>query len=1076
MLLPIMRLKRKSFWGKCGIVTCSVLFVLILLWKSDSSREWNQSYGRGHLRYVFREGFRDFAGQISDFKRFVEEMAQKCVSSARTVKLTANYTINSVLDSVKFEFGSQRSLAIKENKSAAHAQWSGPLVPEGEPLEIIVIPHSHNDPGWKKTYQQYFDDQTTHILTNMVEKLHQYPDMTFVWVESCFLDKWWTNQSQQMKDKFKSLIKSGRLEITSGMWVAPDEASPHYFALLDQMIEGHYWVHKNLGVVPESSLNFDQFGYSATMPYLAKKAGLKNVLIKRINRGLKELFGQQQKMNFHWRQFWDSTGKNDIFAHIDTYEWMSISDSCGPDRGICSMLDFQRQPDLPDSSGLASGSQLQYRVSKITPENFFGFAQKLVDQFRQKSANYRYRVMMLPHGGDFRYDTTTEWDRQYKNLKIFMNYVNDNKKTFNVHVRFGTLKDYFQEVDRQTAKYGLTFPTVSGDFYAYTEQTEYWVGYYTTRQFDKRLSREVLETLRAAELLTAIAFRNSNTKPVNESIKANLLKALESSRKSLGLFQHHDAITGTSRQHVVVDYEQLLTSAFVSLQNVLATVSEHVLVGQTGNSGQVLLPLLKRTSHNTLTERMTIPTLSFATKIVLVNTLTQFRTEIVSLNVQTRNIVLFDQNGQEVKFDIRPMSETSLEIQFEVRFPPLSLIVYTIKPSTEGSSRGQLVQETPKLEDSGLDFFCDNSLMNVTFVRETGSPSVVCYKTKNFCTKFKLDWRYYKGTGGAYTMISQGMDVSASQISPTVKFVKGNSFCGVEAAYDFFSFKITLPMINSITGRALHVEVFSDLSKIPGFVGDLALRVETSVNSGKIFYVDSNAFQLMGRKFRDSLPFDGNVYPMSAMSVLQDEELRLVVHSAQPHGVISRASGTIDFMLDRIATRSEMDLPEGVSDSKPTKTFFFIEFQSSGEFEQTGTTETAIPSINSIFLNDVLQHPIYQFYTRNDINIPKSALTFLKQPLSCDVILANVKNLLDVSSKFDGTSVTLFRRAVGCGTPSSDAFCPLFDSDRIYPGSLFEGTSQVTEMFLSHLMSKQDLGKYGSISLDPMDLKTFLLN
>ena len=103
------------------------------------------------------------------------------------------------------------------------------------------------------------------------------------------------------------------------MWVAPDEASPHYFALVDQMIEGHYWVKKNLNVVPESSLNFDQFGYSVSMPYLVKKAGLKHVLIKRVHRGVKQIFGEKNWMNFQWRQFWDSDGKDDIFTLVRVY-------------------------------------------------------------------------------------------------------------------------------------------------------------------------------------------------------------------------------------------------------------------------------------------------------------------------------------------------------------------------------------------------------------------------------------------------------------------------------------------------------------------------------------------------------------------------------------------------------------------------------------------------------------------------------------------------------------------------------------------------------------------------------------
>jgi hypothetical protein len=48
---------------------------------------------------------------------------------------------------------------------------------------VIVMPHSHNDPGWLKTVEGYFATATKHILDNIVNKLTQHTNMTFIWSE-----------------------------------------------------------------------------------------------------------------------------------------------------------------------------------------------------------------------------------------------------------------------------------------------------------------------------------------------------------------------------------------------------------------------------------------------------------------------------------------------------------------------------------------------------------------------------------------------------------------------------------------------------------------------------------------------------------------------------------------------------------------------------------------------------------------------------------------------------------------------------------------------------------------------------
>ena len=183
-------------------------------------------------------------------------------------------------------------------------------------------------------------------------------------------------------------------------------------------------------------------------------------------------------------------------------------------------------------------------VKKINKGNIKQLSKELVMQYKKTAQLYRTNVLLVPLGDDFSWSHRKEWELQVKNYKALMKFI--NKKFKSLNIKFGTLDEYFNKIKSQ--KSVSEFPKVSGNFFTYADRHEdYWSGFYSLRPFWKRMGRELESYLRNAEIMLVLYSTQGN----GQSECARMLAKIQSSRKSLSLFQHHDAITGTCRSDVV---------------------------------------------------------------------------------------------------------------------------------------------------------------------------------------------------------------------------------------------------------------------------------------------------------------------------------------------------------------------------------------------------------------------------------------------------------------------------------------------------------------------------------------------
>ncbi|XP_015926763.2 alpha-mannosidase 2 [Parasteatoda tepidariorum] len=911
----------------------------------------------------------------------------------------------------------RRYLKIKEN-------W------DKLPLEVIIIPHSHNDPGWLKTFDGYFMAFTAHILNNMADKLAKYRDMTFVWSEISFFSRWWNSLKNrpQIREQVREFLRNGQLEILTGGWVMTDEGPAHYYGMIDQMIEGHQWMKTNLGIVPRTAWSVDSFGHSATVPYILRASGLHNMVIQRTHYAWKAYLAEKQQLDFWWRQEFDNLSSNnhsaDILCQMMPFDLYSIKHSCGPDPDVCLQFDFRRIP----------GEYSESRASPITPEKVAEKAELLLGQYGRIGSLFPHNVALVPLGDDFRYNHDEEWDQQYENYAKIIEYIN-SRSDWNAHVRFGTLKDFFNAVHKRMHFIGYDhIPTLTGDFHVYGDiygegHPSYWSGYYTTRPYWKHMCRDLQHWLRSAEILYSLSRAY-----VTQNKLLHLLKRLDQdyayltqARDSLGLFQHHDAITGTSKEAVMADYGVRLFRAIRESKGIIAHAALYVLSEEAVKRSvdlrpahpltSYLYPDLDQTQFDKLPEKVPLSIPPQGRKVAIFNSKAQSVTEPIRLRIRNPFVKVLGPDDEEVPIQINPAWNGSVsvlgdvyELLFLSELTPLSLTTFTILP-TEKSPRPRS-QVSINLNDAfakqphnsifsfqsptDVDIELTNPFIIARFSKQSGLLQSIELKEHNIINKVALNLMAYKSEefrSGAYLFhpLTNEPVQNISGRFPIIRIVKGPICSEISAIY---SNVVTITQrvyhTSSLLNNGVELDVLSDIAQLFDVNLELVFRVTSDIKSGNIFYTDVNGFQMLKRKTLGYLPLEANYYPATSAMYIEDEQSRLTMLLSHAHGVASVNPGLMEVMLDRrLRGDDNRGLGEGVMDNKPTISQFWLLLEGMKPADEVPSL-----SLNSHLIFSYMAYPPVVIATHSfEQRILKSKVEFLQSPFPCNVELFNLRTL-----------------------------------------------------------------------------------
>ncbi|XP_011498322.1 PREDICTED: lysosomal alpha-mannosidase [Ceratosolen solmsi marchali] len=754
-------------------------------------------------------------------------------------------------------------------------------------LNIHLVPHTHDDVGWLKTVDQYYFGGrmniqvagVQYIIDSVVDALQHDPTRKFIYVETAYLWKWWVHQSEERKEIMKKLVNEGRLEIIGGAWSMNDEAVTHYHSIIDQFTWGFRRLNDTFGSCarPKIGWQIDPFGHSREQASIFAQLGFDGMFFARLDYQDKSKRLQTKTGEFIWKGSPSLGNAANLFTSV-LYNFYSAP------AGFC--FDILCQDTEPIVDDLDSP---EYNIaSKV--DKFLKYA-------KLQATSYKTNNIILTMGEDFNYLYAGMW---YTNMDKLIRYINEINGT-NFNAFYSTPSCYTKAVNEAN----LTWSSKTDDFFPYaSDPHSFWTGYFTSRptlKFFERMGNSFLQIVKQLLVLT-------NQPDLDE---------LELFREAMGIMQHHDAITGTEKQHVAADYARILHYNMKNGEKLASkalrklSLKKDIVEPATFHSCLLLnISSCEHTTHNT----------TFV--VTLYNPTSQPLTTYVRLPVQDHFYQVLDHSGKEIVTQIVPIPTAVLNIPGRSSEAKAELLFQAVATPALGYQSFYVSQKPNELKkvENGTTTPDEQTIDGEFYKVSIDSEGKVVVKSlkKDNEKVFKQSFHYYEGMQGnnrVYINRSSGAYI----FRPKYNYTKNVSETSTYKIYKGAIVEEIHQVLSSWISQVIRIYKGKDYVEFDWLVGPIPIednigkeiitKYSSNLNNNAEFLTDSNGREMLKRKLNYRPTWNitlqekvsGNYYPITTKISIQDantnETFSVLIDRAQ--GGSSLNNGEIELMLHR---------------------------------------------------------------------------------------------------------------------------------------------------------------------------------